>query len=177
MTHLQRLVLEPLVSVVEGGQRQIEELFSRVIFPMLDDLLRPTVYARDPAGMAETRLRASTFLCKAFMHFEVRENNQADIRVLWIQVLDLLDRLMHAHRRDQMVRGRSLTTDYRSIQHVCYSMKPFLNPSRMWFLLCRRRVSSCPLPRSLIRGASASRHSGQRHKSVSSVSCQASSTL
>jgi brefeldin A-resistance guanine nucleotide exchange factor 1 len=103
MTHLQRLVLGPLVSVVEGGQRQIEELFSRVIFPMLDDLLKPTVYARDPAGMAETRLRASTFLCKAFMHFEVREGNQADMRVLWIQVLDLLDRLMHADRRDQMV--------------------------------------------------------------------------
>jgi brefeldin A-resistance guanine nucleotide exchange factor 1 len=107
MTHLQRLILGPLVPVAEGGQRQIEELFSRVIFPMLDDLLKDQVYQRDPADMPETRLRASALLCKAFMHFEVHENLQADIRVLWIQVLDLLDRLMHADRRDQVVNPSS----------------------------------------------------------------------
>jgi brefeldin A-resistance guanine nucleotide exchange factor 1 len=104
MSHLQRLVLGPLAPVAEGGQRQIEELFSRVVFPMLDDLLKPQVHARDPSGMSETRLRASALLCKAFMHFEVHENLEADIRVLWIQVLDLLDRLMHADKRDQLVR-------------------------------------------------------------------------
>ena len=42
-----------------------------------------------------------------FSGLEAREGQTADIRVLWIQVLDLLDRLMHVDRRDQLVRGRS----------------------------------------------------------------------
>ena len=74
---------------------------------LLDDLLKQQVFMRDPMGMPETRLRASALLCKAFMQFEAREGQTADIRVLWIQVLDLLDRLMHVDRRDQLVRGRS----------------------------------------------------------------------
>lgn len=55
-------------------------------------------------GMPETRLRASALLSKAFMHLEAREGMKADIRVLWIQILDLLDRLMNIDRRDQLVR-------------------------------------------------------------------------
>ena len=68
-----------------------------------DELLKPQVLMRDPMGIPETRLRASALLCKAFMHFEARDGQNADIRVLWIQVLDLLDRLMHVDRRDQLV--------------------------------------------------------------------------
>lgn len=38
------------------------------------------------------------------MQFEVNnEAKQRDIRVLWIQILDLLDRLMNANKRDQLV--------------------------------------------------------------------------
>jgi len=37
------------------------------------------------------------------MHFEVRENRpDVDIRLLWIQVLDLLDRLMNVDKKDQL---------------------------------------------------------------------------
>lgn len=75
-----------------------------MIFPLLDELLKPQVLLRDPMGMPETRLRASALLSKAFMHLEAREGMKADIRVLWIQILDLLDRLMNIDRRDQLVR-------------------------------------------------------------------------
>jgi hypothetical protein len=61
--------------------------------------------------MPETRLRASALLCKAFMHFEVRESQaNADIRILWIQILDLLDRLMNIDKGDQLVSFLSFVT-------------------------------------------------------------------
>ncbi|EJF65717.1 Sec7-domain-containing protein [Dichomitus squalens LYAD-421 SS1] len=102
LVHLQRILLGPHLPLDEGNHNQIEEVFNRVIFPLLDELLKQQVFMRDPMGMPETRLRASALLCKAFMQFEAREGQTADIRVLWIQVLDLLDRLMHVDRRDQL---------------------------------------------------------------------------
>lgn len=101
---LQRILLGPsLVSSNVAEQSQVEDIFNRVIFPLLDDLLRPQVYQRDPQGMAETRLRGSALLCKVFMHLELRETViQADFRLLWIQILDLLDRLMNADKGDQL---------------------------------------------------------------------------
>ncbi|THH01721.1 hypothetical protein EW026_g1024 [Hermanssonia centrifuga] len=85
-----------------NASNQVEELFNRVLFHLLDELVKPQVFLRDPMGMSETRLRASALLCKAFMHLEAREGQNADIRVLWIQVLDLLDRYMNIDRRDQL---------------------------------------------------------------------------
>ncbi|EMD38471.1 hypothetical protein CERSUDRAFT_113640 [Gelatoporia subvermispora B] len=106
LVHLQRIILGPHLPLElkpgSDDQPYIEELFNRVIFPLLDELLKPQVLLRDPLGMPETRVRACALLCKAFMHFEVREGQQADIRVLWIQVLDLLDRLMNIDKRDQL---------------------------------------------------------------------------
>jgi brefeldin A-resistance guanine nucleotide exchange factor 1 len=90
----------------EATHTQVEEIFNRVIFPLLDDLLKGEVFQRDPQGMPETRLRASALLCKAFMHLDVREGQaKSDFRVLWIQILDLLDRLMNIDKSDQLVSG------------------------------------------------------------------------
>ncbi|KAI0637119.1 Sec7-domain-containing protein [Trametes polyzona] len=102
IVHLQRILLGPHLPIDENNHSQIEDIFNRVIFPLLDELLKPQTLMRDPMGLPETRLRACALLCKAFMQFEARENQTADIRVLWIQVLDLLDRLMHVDRRDQL---------------------------------------------------------------------------
>jgi len=53
--------------------------------------------------MIESRLRGSALLCKVFMHLELRESRaKTDFRLLWIQVLDLLDRLMNVSRGDQL---------------------------------------------------------------------------
>lgn len=124
MVHLQRILLGPHFPLDEGNHNQIEEVFNRVIFPLLDELLRQQVFMRDPMGMPETRLRASALLCKVFMQFEARDGQTADIRVLWIQVLDLLDRLMHVDRRDQLVRLSRIHAIYfgeaalRRVAHV-----------------------------------------------------------
>lgn len=108
------MLLGPHVLFDEADTEQVDEIFNRVIFPLLDDLLKPQVFHRDPRGMPETRLRASALLCKAFMHFEVRESQaNADIRILWIQILDLLDRLMNIDKGDQLVSFLSLPSCYR----------------------------------------------------------------
>ena len=105
ITHLQRVLLGQFILLEDADQAQIEEAFNRVVFPLVDELLKPEIFSRDPAGMPETRLRAASLLCKTFMQLEVKEGeSQADIRVIWIQVLDLLDRLMNIDRQDQLVR-------------------------------------------------------------------------
>ncbi len=102
LIQLQRTLFGP--HLVPDDHTQVDYLFNRVIFPLLDELLKPQVFRLDPLGMPETRLRASTLLCKTFMHFEVKEvRKQADVRVTWIQILDLLDRLMNVDKRDQLV--------------------------------------------------------------------------
>lgn len=104
LINLQRLLLGPQATVDEEYHLQVELILNRLIFPLLDELLKPQVFQRDPQGMAETRLRASALLCKAFMHLQIRESRkQDDIRILWIQILDLLDRFMHVDKRDQLV--------------------------------------------------------------------------
>lgn len=103
ISHLQRVLLGSQL-LHEAEQSKVEEVFNRVIFPLVDELLKPQATSRDPQGMSETRLRGSALLCKVFMHLELRESRVGtDFRLLWIQVLDLLDRLMNVKRGDQLV--------------------------------------------------------------------------
>ncbi|EGN96105.1 hypothetical protein SERLA73DRAFT_112215 [Serpula lacrymans var. lacrymans S7.3] len=108
ISQLQRMLLGSYLVYDEGDHSQIEEIFNNAVFPLLDELLKPQVQQLDPQGMAETRLRASALLCKAFMHFEVRETNQkADIRIVWIEILDLLHRLIMVDKSDQLYEAVS----------------------------------------------------------------------
>lgn len=103
ISHLQRILLGSSLTS-ETDQNIVEEVFNRVVFPLIDELLKTQVSSRDPQGMNETRLRGSALLCKVFMHLELRESRaKTDFRLLWIQVLDLLDRLMHVDRSSQLV--------------------------------------------------------------------------
>lgn len=133
MAQLQRILLGPHVLFDEATHAQVEEIFNRVIFPLLDELLKVDIFQRDPQGMPETRLRASALLCKAFMHLDVREaQSKTDFRILWIQILDLLDRLMNIDKNDQLV---CTILVIRTLPKSCYSMKPFRNPLRTSSLL------------------------------------------
>ncbi|KIL69583.1 hypothetical protein M378DRAFT_190012 [Amanita muscaria Koide BX008] len=103
ITYLQRIILGSRVVAAEDDDTLVADTFNRVIFPLIDELLKPQVLKRDSQGMPETRLRASALLCKAFMHLELRENwNNHDFRLLWIQILDLLDRLMNVDKHDPL---------------------------------------------------------------------------
>ncbi|KNZ57810.1 hypothetical protein VP01_2067g1, partial [Puccinia sorghi] len=101
--HLQRSLMAP--EILSNGKVDLTIIFERVLFPVLEDLLKPQVFRRDPEGMGETRLRASGLLCKIFLHYLVQLSLQGMPRMteLWLQILGLLDRFMHSGRRDQMV--------------------------------------------------------------------------
>lgn len=105
ITHLQRVLLGPHLFFDENNQNQVEDVFNMVVFPLLDELLKPQTYQRDPLGVPETRVKACALLCKTFMHLEVKEDVKADFKVFWIRVLDLLDRLMNMNHGDQLVRS------------------------------------------------------------------------
>lgn len=116
LINLQRMLLGQQIATPTGDQEQAEIIFNRVVFPLLDELLRPQIFQRDPQGMPETRLRASALLSKVFMQYEVSDAaKDADIRVLWIQVLDLLDRLMNVDKRDQLVRHAVYPSQYSTL--------------------------------------------------------------
>ncbi|EKM82858.1 hypothetical protein AGABI1DRAFT_118287 [Agaricus bisporus var. burnettii JB137-S8] len=100
--HLQRILLGPGLLLDENDQSQVGDVFNRVVFPLLDELLNPQTYQRDPFGIPETRLRSCALLCKVFMQLQVKEQVGASFSVLWIQIVDLLDRLMNADRTDQL---------------------------------------------------------------------------
>jgi len=100
IAHLQRAIVSQRVedNVIVG------DIFNRVVFPLLDELLRPQVFQRDPHGMPATRSAAAALLAKTFLEFETQpKTRSSDVRVLWIQILDLFDRLMNIDRRDQLV--------------------------------------------------------------------------
>ena len=126
MSHLQRILLGSSLTS-ETDQKTVEEVFNRVVFPLIDELLKPQVALRDPQGMGETRLRGSALLCKVFMHLELRESRaKTDFRLLWIQVLDLLDRLMQVDRSSQLVR-QILPSTPTLVTHMYPSTKQFRN--------------------------------------------------
>ncbi|KAK7440220.1 GDP/GTP exchange factor for ARF [Stygiomarasmius scandens] len=125
---LQRTLLASHPVLDEADTTQVEEIFNRVVFPLIDDLLKPKTVERDPQGMSETRLRASALLCKTFMHFEVRDSQaQADIRILWIEILDLLDRLMHSNKGDQLYEA--VPESLKNVLLVMNSAKILVAPS------------------------------------------------
>ncbi|EIN07683.1 Sec7-like domain is implicated in guanine nucleotide exchange function [Punctularia strigosozonata HHB-11173 SS5] len=101
LAQLQRLLLGPQLGLAQG--EQVEQVFDAVVFPLLERLLDPDTLRADPQGMPETRLRVSNLLCKAFMQFEVRDGKPtADVKRIWIQILDLLDRMMNVDKKDQL---------------------------------------------------------------------------
>lgn len=84
----------------------VAEVFQRVLYPLLETLIA----APSDAEMTESRLRASTLLCKAFMRFEMNDNvTGQDVTERWVHVLDYLDRLMCTDKSDQLVRHRLLS--------------------------------------------------------------------
>lgn len=101
---LQRTLLAP--EILANSDVDLSIIFERVFFPMLEELLKPQVFRRDPAGMSETRLRASALLCKIFLQYLTQlttRQGMSHLMDLWLKILGYQDRFMHSGRRDQMV--------------------------------------------------------------------------
>lgn len=69
-------------------------VFGQALFPLMDALLKEEVYETDPVGMARTRLRAASLLCKVLLQYVVRTGGEGEMLDLWTKVLDILDQLV-----------------------------------------------------------------------------------
>ncbi|KAJ8611703.1 hypothetical protein MRB53_037814 [Persea americana] len=69
---LQRLLLSPSLSAPSTAPldlRQTTSLFTDVLFPLVQQLLKPEVSQTDPVGMVETRLQAAILCCKVYLRY------------------------------------------------------------------------------------------------------------
>ncbi|WRT64093.1 uncharacterized protein IL334_001022 [Kwoniella shivajii] len=99
ISYLQRLLLSP--QLLSGSESILPTIFDRVLFPVLEELLKPQNHERDPRGMNETRLKAATLLCKIFLQYVVRlveKGNAKMVEGLFVGVLDKLERFMRGER-------------------------------------------------------------------------------
>ena len=99
--HLQRTLIAS--ELLSNPAVDLSVVFEKLIFPTLDELLKPQVFRRDPGGMGETRLRATALLCKLFLHCTTQRQGMSGLKEIWGRVLDALDRMMHSGRKDTMV--------------------------------------------------------------------------
>lgn len=107
MTYLQRAVLLPDIAQTDAGEDGERvpwvNMFDNVLIPLLSELLRPQVYELDPLGTDEARMRASTLLCKIFLHYCSRMIEMTAFIDIWMEILDILDGSMHTSENDHLV--------------------------------------------------------------------------
>lgn len=110
LTNLQRILLGP--QVISSPQlTNIPFIFDNVVFPMIDDVLSTELdERRGRREMSETRLRASTLLCKSFLQLVigsvgVDQPLPPQFKEIWLIILDFMERLMTSGgKQDQLVR-------------------------------------------------------------------------
>jgi brefeldin A-resistance guanine nucleotide exchange factor 1 len=101
LSALQRALLsKDLASTEHKGWTAI---FGEVLFPLINQLLKPEVFQSDPIGMGETRIQAATGLCKIFLHYLVVLADWDGMVELWVRILDIMERLMNSGVGENLV--------------------------------------------------------------------------
>lgn len=98
---LQRCLLSN--DLASPDHKEWTNIFSEVLFPLIQQLLKPEVYQTDPKGMSETRVQAAQLLCKIFLHYLVLLSEWEGMHDLWMEILDIMDRLMNSGQGDTLV--------------------------------------------------------------------------
>ena len=80
-------------------------IFGEVLFPLINQLLKPEVYQTDPIGMSETRVQAAQLLCKVFLHYLVLLSEWEGVLDLWIKILGIMDRLLNSGQNESLVEA------------------------------------------------------------------------
>ena len=94
LTSLQRCLLSP--DLASQDHKEWTNIFGEVLFPLIQQLLKPEVYASDPAGMGETRVQAAQIVCKIFLHYLVLLSEWEALGEMWIKILEVMERLMQS---------------------------------------------------------------------------------
>lgn len=80
-------------------------IFGEVLFPLINQLLKPEVYQTDPLGMSETRVQAAQLLCKVFLHYLVLLSEREGMLDLWLKILAIMDRLLNSGQNESLVEA------------------------------------------------------------------------
>ncbi|KAG0371001.1 GDP/GTP exchange factor for ARF [Gamsiella multidivaricata] len=100
MIYLQRALLLP--EIVTDRIPEWVVVFDKVLFKLLEDLLRAEIVQQDPAGFEETRSKACAIVCKTFLHYYFRLLEWEGLQALWMNVLDYMDAFMQTAQSDQL---------------------------------------------------------------------------
>lgn len=78
-------------------------IFGKVLFPLVLRLLKPEVFSTDRDGMSEMRVQSSSLLCKVFLQYLTLLSEWDGMLDLWIQIIEIMDRLMNSGQGDSLV--------------------------------------------------------------------------
>uniref|UniRef100_A0A8D8XWE5 Golgi-specific brefeldin A-resistance guanine nucleotide exchange factor 1 n=2 Tax=Cacopsylla melanoneura TaxID=428564 RepID=A0A8D8XWE5_9HEMI len=120
ITYLQRALLVHDLQTLTGDEW--EACFRSVLFPLLVKLLED-INEEDVIGMEEMRMRAATLLSKVFLHHLSPLLLLPTFTHLWLQILDLMDKYMHADGSDLL--GEAIPESLKNILLVMDSAKVF----------------------------------------------------
>lgn len=73
------------------------------MFPLIHRLLKPEVFSTDRDGMSEMRVQVSSLLCKVFLQYLVLLSEWDGMLDLWVEIIDIMDRLMNSGQGDSLV--------------------------------------------------------------------------
>lgn len=97
---LQRSLLSP--ELTSSDHSEWTAIFGEVLFPLILTLLKPEVFSSDRDGMSETRVQASSLLCKVFLQYLVLLSQWDGMLDLWLKIIDIMDRLMNSGQGDSL---------------------------------------------------------------------------
>ena len=108
---LQRLLLLPDLLPPQSPETAYwpEVVFDKSLLHLINELLRPEVFASDKRGMGETRVIAQGLLCKIYLHClgrlseEDTTSNGKVALAVWGDILDVLIRLIGSGQKDVVV--------------------------------------------------------------------------
>ncbi|CED82462.1 Pattern-formation protein/guanine nucleotide exchange factor [Phaffia rhodozyma] len=138
LTYLQRAL--PGSPAVPHDLPSIHLAFQSILFPTLDELLKPQVFLQDPQGMEESRLKLMGLICRVFLVFlsevddadkvkelEGAEGRDKSLKELWLEVLECLDRLMNSEKPDQVYEA--VPESFKNLLLVLHSSNRLLQPT------------------------------------------------
>ncbi|XP_072138695.1 Golgi-specific brefeldin A-resistance guanine nucleotide exchange factor 1 isoform X4 [Mobula birostris] len=145
LTYLQRALLVHDLQTLDA--LEWESCFNKVLFPLLTKLLE-NISPADIGGMEETRMRASTLLCKVFLQHLSPLLSLPTFAALWLTILDFMDKYMHAGSSDllleaipESLKNMLLVMDTAGIFHCAESRTGY---SQLWEITWER--IDCFLP-------------------------------
>lgn len=102
-TSLQRCLQSP--DLASPDHDEWTNIFSEVLFPLINQLLKPEIYATDPPGMTETRVQAAQLVCKIFLHYLVLLSEWGGLLDIWAKILAVMDRLMNSGQSETLTEA------------------------------------------------------------------------